>query len=114
MVHPGPEVVVPDLVGWRKGRVPELPEDAWIASSPDWVREVLSLSTTQIDRGIKWRLYAAECVLHYGLIVPALRTLKACAPNNGSWTMLAFLKEDEPVALRPFAAVSFPPNALCP
>ena len=63
-VHLGPEVIVPDLAGWRKERLPELPDDAWIALSPDCVCEVLSPSTAQTDRSIKLPLYAAEGVLY--------------------------------------------------
>src|SRR5689334_1041236 len=42
----GIQVVDPDAAGWRRERMPELPEDtAYFVQSPDWVCEVLSPST---------------------------------------------------------------------
>jgi Uma2 family endonuclease len=35
----------PDLVGWRRERLPEFPRERPIAQRPDWVCEVLSPST---------------------------------------------------------------------
>ena len=113
-VHLGPEVIVPDLAGWRKERLPELPDDAWIALSPDWVCEVLSPSTAQTDRSIKLPLYATEGVPYCWLIDPALKTLEAYELTNRKWTLLATLKEDDSVRLPPFDAVAFPLDALWP
>src|SRR5690348_1335498 len=42
--------IVPDLAGWKRERMPELPDCAAIELSPDWVCEVLSPGTEQIDR----------------------------------------------------------------
>ena len=115
-VHLGPEVVVPDLAGWRKERLTELPDDDWIVLSPDWVCEVLSPSTAQTDRSIKLPLYAAEGVPHCWLIDPALKTLEAYELTDRKWTLLATLKEDDSVRLPPFDAVAFPhpfPWARC-
>jgi Uma2 family endonuclease len=35
------EVLVPDLAGWRRERMPRLPEDHRFEVAPDWVCEVL-------------------------------------------------------------------------
>src|SRR5262245_41203874 len=37
--------IVPDLTGWRKSRVPRLPDGPNIAVLPDWLCEVLSPSS---------------------------------------------------------------------
>ncbi len=42
---PGPDKVVPDVAGWRRTRMPEVPDDAAISVAPDWVCEVLSERT---------------------------------------------------------------------
>src|SRR5262245_48195961 len=39
---PGPDVIDPDLAGWRDTRLPEEPEEAAIRLPPDWVCEILS------------------------------------------------------------------------
>src|ERR1700739_3549628 len=36
------DALVPDLAGWRRERMPELPETAAFELAPDWICEVLS------------------------------------------------------------------------
>ena len=48
-LHLGEEIVVPDLAGWRRERMPEYPLTAYVALAPDWVCEVLSESTRKHD-----------------------------------------------------------------
>lgn len=50
---------MPDLAGWRVERMPGLPDTAWFTVAPDWVCEVLSRSTENLDRGEKLPYYAA-------------------------------------------------------
>ncbi|WP_375457855.1 Uma2 family endonuclease [uncultured Enterovirga sp.] len=57
-LHLGHQVVVPDLAGWRRERLTELPDTAYLETAPDWVCEVLSPSTARVDRGAKRRIYA--------------------------------------------------------
>jgi hypothetical protein len=46
-LSPGNEVR-PDLAGWLRARVPELPDDHPILARPDWVCEVLSPSNPEL------------------------------------------------------------------
>src|SRR5262245_5722597 len=48
-LHFGRDVLVPDLAGWRRTRLPSVPPDAYLTLAPDWVCEVLSTSTEAID-----------------------------------------------------------------
>src|SRR5437879_4292337 len=41
-LHLGSHVAVPDLAAWRRERLPDLPDTAWIDTAPDWICEVLS------------------------------------------------------------------------
>ena len=52
------ELCVPDLAGWHRDRMPELPEDHRFPIVPDWVCEILSPSTASHDRETKMPLYA--------------------------------------------------------
>lgn len=56
-LHLGEGVVVPDLAGWRRRRMPRLPETAWFELAPDWACEVVSPSTVRIDRLEKRDIY---------------------------------------------------------
>src|SRR5574343_421988 len=38
-LHMGGHILVPDLAGWRKQRMPKLPETAWFEAVPDWICE---------------------------------------------------------------------------
>jgi Uma2 family endonuclease len=101
------EVAVPDLAGWRRERMPRMPEDHRIEIVPDWVCEVLSPSTRSKDREIKLPLYAKRGVRYAWLLDPRARTLEAFALERGGWTPLATLAAADTVALEPFAAARF-------
>jgi Uma2 family endonuclease len=76
-LHLGPHVIVPDLAGWRRERMPEMPVDkAYFELAPDWICEVLSVSTAPLDRGDKLKAYGAFDVKHVWLIDPEARTLE--------------------------------------
>jgi Uma2 family endonuclease len=49
-LHLGDDALVPDLAGWRRERMPEMPHTAAFTLAPDWVCEVLSPSTVVLDR----------------------------------------------------------------
>ena len=107
-VHLGEHVLVPDIAGWRRERMPEFPETAWFALAPDWVCEILSPSTARTDRALKVPIYAREGVSHLWLVDPDARTLEVFQlQDNGHWLLLETLKEDDPVRQPPFEAVSF-------
>ena len=44
-LHLGKEILVPDLVGWRRERMENLPDTAYFTIAPDWACVVLSEST---------------------------------------------------------------------
>jgi len=112
-IHLGPDVLVPDIAGWRRERLPELPQTAWFDLAPDWVCEILSPATARTDRAVKMPIYAREGVPHLWLVDPDARTLEAYRlQDNGHWLLLSTLKEDDPVRQPPFEAVSFPLGSL--
>jgi Uma2 family endonuclease len=94
--------------------MPDLPEDAWIELSPDWVCEVLSPSTAQTDRSIKLPVYAERGVRHCWLVDPGVKTLDAYELMSGRWTLLVTLSENDSVRLPPFDAIAFSLEALWP
>jgi Uma2 family endonuclease len=107
-LHLAGDVIVPDIAGWRRERMPELPETAWFELAPDWACEILSPSTARTDRALKMPIYAREGVPFLWLVDPDARTLEVYQlQDGGHWLLLATLKEDDPVKQPPFEAVTF-------
>ena len=105
---PDEDILVPDIAGWRRERMPTRPETAYFTVVPDWVCEVLSPSTREYDLGEKSDVYAREGIPHFWVIDPELRSLAAYELRDTKWTLLATVTDDAPVSLPPFAAISFP------
>ena len=111
-LHLGEDVLVPDLAGWRRARMPALPDEAGIATPPDWVCEVLSPSTRGYDLTDKRDAYAGHGVEHLWLIDPQARTLEAFRLVGGAWMLGGAVHDHAEVRLPPFEAVAFPLAAL--
>ena len=106
-LHLAEEVLVPDLAGWRRERMLELPESAYFTLAPDWACEVLSPSTRKLDLQRKRPIYAREAVTHLWLIDPLDRTLEAFELHQGRWLLIASAQDEEPISIRPFDAITF-------
>jgi Uma2 family endonuclease len=111
-LHLSGNVLVPDLAGWRRSRMPRLPDTAWFELAPDWVCEVLSPSTARLDRVEKMPLYAQEGIGHCWLIDPDLRTLEAYRNHDSKWLLLGALQDGAGVCLPPFDATTFALSGL--
>jgi Uma2 family endonuclease len=104
-LHFGEDVVVPDVTGWRRERMPTVPDVAYFTLAPDWACEVISPSTGAIDRGRKTRLYAREGVGHLWIVDPILRTLEVYHLETGRWVVASTHAGAEEVRAEPFDAV---------
>jgi Uma2 family endonuclease len=113
-LHLEDEVVVPDLGGWRRERMPRFPRVPYFTLAPDWVCEILSPSTRQVDLGPKRDIYGEHGVGHLWLIDPDARTLEAFERRGGAWALLGTLTGDDEARMAPFDAISFPLSALWP
>ena len=101
-IHLGRNVLVPDLAGWRRSRLPAIPPAAFFTLVPDWVCEVLSPSTASFDRVKKMRVFAAEGVGHAWLVDPGARTLEVYRLAEGRWVLLSAHEGTECVRAEPF------------
>ncbi|MDD2723768.1 MAG: Uma2 family endonuclease [Methylovulum sp.] len=101
------EVAVPDLAGWRRERMPSIPEGHRFEIVPDWMCEILSPSTVKKDRVVKLPMYARYGVQHVWIVDPLAQTLEAFELQQGRWLLIATLKDDDKVAVPPFDAVEF-------
>ena len=104
-LHLGPDILVPDLAGWRRERLPMLPEEAYFSVPPDWICEVVSPSTALIDRTKKLRIYAREHVGHAWLVDPIARTLEVLRLENERWTIIATAAQTDTIRAEPFDAI---------
>ena len=111
-LHFGQNILVPDLAGWRRTRMPRLPDTAFFPLAPDWVCEVLSPSTALLDRGRKLAIYAREGVAHAWIIDPILGTLEVLRLESGRWTILATHYGNVVVRAEPFADIDLELSAL--
>jgi Uma2 family endonuclease len=101
----GPDIIVPDIAGWRRERMPRLPDHAFLELAPDWVCEVLSPSTERIDRTKKRAIYAREGVSHLWFIAPDAKVLEVFALDNGSYRLVGSWADQALVRAPPFEAL---------
>jgi Uma2 family endonuclease len=111
-LHFGRDVLVPDLAGWRRARLPNVPAEAYLTLAPDWICEVLSNSTEALDRGKKLRIYAREGVVHAWLVDPLAHTLEVLALEAGRRTQLERYAGEAKVRAAPFGAIELELGAL--
>jgi Uma2 family endonuclease len=107
------EALVPDLAGWRRERMPRLPVTAYFELAPDWICEVLSPSTEEIDRSEKMPIYLREGVKHAWLIDPIARTLAVYRNNlRRRWSKPEIHRDAARVRAPPFDAIELDLSAL--
>lgn len=104
-LHLAEQVLVPDLAGWKRERMPQLPADAFFTLPPDWVCEVISPSTARLDRGAKSLIYAKHGVQHLWFVDPTARTVEVLRNETGRWVVLGACGGTDRVRLEPFDAI---------
>lgn len=98
----GEDVLVPDLAGWRKERFPIEEPHNWISVAPDWVCEILSPNTAQVDRTEKMPIYSQHHVAYAWLIDPILKTLEVYRFEPGIWIGVGAYAKSGKVRAEPF------------
>ncbi|MFZ5476056.1 MAG: Uma2 family endonuclease [Myxococcota bacterium] len=94
-------LVRPDVGGWRRTRLPEIPEHA-IDVVPDWVCEVLTPGREVHDLETKRTLYARYGVGWYWIVDAHARTLQAYENSSGRWLWLGTWTDGQAAAIPPF------------
>lgn len=112
-LHLVDDILVPDMAGWRRERMPvmttELP---YFDLAPDWACEILSDSTKKLDRGKKVPIYARSGVRHVWLVDPIARTLEVLRLERERYLILATHMDDAKVRAEPFEAVELDLSVL--
>lgn len=111
LVEPGIELreldveeIVPDLAGWRRERLTELPEGP-VTLAPDWVCQVLSPSTRAHDLKRKRPIYAKAGVRWMWIVEVDGKTLTASRLHEGRWLEIGTWADDDLARIEPFDAI---------
>jgi Uma2 family endonuclease len=106
-------IVQPDIVYLDSARLPAV-SGRGIEGPPTLVVEILSPSTAQIDRGVKFQLYARHRVPYYWVVDPEARSIEAYTLTDGAYQLTARASGTEPVSLPPFPDLELVPASLWP
>ncbi|MDX2087055.1 MAG: Uma2 family endonuclease [Kofleriaceae bacterium] len=108
----GPHLLVPDLVGWRRSRMPKIPDLTVFELAPDWVCEGMSPSTARLDRGRKREIYAQGRVGHIWFGDPVHHTLEVLALHGPVYHTITVAGGNDRGRFAPFDAVELDVGAL--
>jgi len=111
-LHFGRNVLVPDLAGWRRERMPVIPDAPYFTLPPDWVCEVISPSTGRLDRVKKRPIYAQHGVTHLWFVNPEERSLEVFRLHGDVYAVVASFEGSEAVRAEPFDAIELPLGVL--
>jgi Uma2 family endonuclease len=106
------EIYRPDVAGWRRERLPELPKDVPMTVRPDWVCEILSPSNEGNDIVKKMRTFQRCAVPHYWLIDPIAESLIVYRWTAAGYLLVQSAQHDERIRAEPFDAVSLSVRGL--
>ncbi|MBI4012940.1 MAG: Uma2 family endonuclease [Candidatus Rokubacteria bacterium] len=106
-------VVQPDLVYLDSSRLSFI-SDRGIEGAPTLVVEIVSPSTTLIDRSTKSQLYARYGVPYYWVVDPEGRSIEAHTLSEGGYRLVTRAAGAGPVTLPPFPDLAFAPASLWP
>ena len=103
-LHLDEQVLVPDLAGWRRERMPQIPKDQRFVVPPDWVCEVISPSSARVDRGRKMDIYGDHGVQWLWIVDPLLRLLEVFTLEGEHWSRVHSYSGSDLVRADPFPA----------
>jgi Uma2 family endonuclease len=95
----------PDVVGWRRERMPERPTGTVVTVRPDWICEIVSQSHASDDTVRKKRIYHQHQVPHYWLLDPVRETLSVLRWSPDGFIEVLSAMRGERVRAEPFDAI---------
>jgi Uma2 family endonuclease len=104
-LHLADDILVPDVAGWRRERMPIPPAAPYVTLAPDWLCEVLSPGTAAVDRVRKLPIYSREQVRHVWFVDPIAKTLEVLRVDGTAWLLVQTFSGDERARAEPFDAV---------
>lgn len=106
------DIYRPDVAGWRRERMAELPTEFPVTVRPDWVCEILSPSNERNDVVKKMRTYQRCAVPHYWILDPTAETLIVYRWTEGGFLLVQSAQGEERIFAEPFTAVAISMHGL--
>jgi len=106
-------IVQPDIVYIENARLGAVSARG-IEGAPTLAIEILSPSTVQIDRSVKFQLYARHQVPYYWIVDPDARSVEAYRLAEGAYRLIRSLGGSEAVSLPPFPDLALAPSSIWP
>jgi hypothetical protein len=105
----GGECVRPDLVGWRRERMPERPRGAPLRARPDWACDVFSdkgpNADAPFDLATRLAVLQWNAVPHYWTVDPELGTLNAYHWTERGYVLALHADRWQFVRVEPFDTI---------
>jgi Uma2 family endonuclease len=106
------QVPRPDVSGWRRERLPRIPDVFPVTVRPSFICEILSPSNPENDLFKKLVVYQRAEVPHYWIIDPVAEALAVYRWTPDGYLLVAVARGDERVRVEPFDAVELSVHTL--
>jgi Uma2 family endonuclease len=103
-LHLGVDVLVPDIAGWRRERMPVFPDVAFFDLVPDWICEVLSKSNAAHDKFRKMPRYARHEVEYAWIVDTVAKGVEVYQRQSAPWLQVAMHQGAGVIRAVPFDA----------
>ncbi len=101
-LHLGSDVIVPDVAGWRRSRMPVRPSEPAFDLVPDWACEIFSPGSRRVDQVVKPPIYARHGLAHLWLVDPQAQAIQTMRLEDRRWILTGGAVGVEEAALEPF------------
>jgi Uma2 family endonuclease len=108
----GEDICRPDVLGWRRDRVPAQPRGMPVRTIPDWVCEIVSGSNRRNDVVRKKRIYHRSEIGHYWILDPDEATLSVYRWHPDGYLEVLAAERGQRVRAEPFDAIELAVGVL--
>lgn len=107
------QIVGPDLAGWRRSRMAEVPDVYPLTLRPDWVCEIVNGADARRRDGVqKRRIYADAGVPYYWLVDMQRQVLTVLRWTHAGYVEVQQAERHQRIRVEPFEAVELPVGVL--
>lgn len=101
-LHLGRDIFVPDIAGWRRQRMPFIPNIVGFKIAPDWICETVSPTTAKLDRYRKLPRYAKYEIGHAWIVDPLSSGVEVYRREDEHWALISSHDGSTPIRAEPF------------